>query len=91
MYILMRRSLGLVLSVSALLGPLIAKRQARFRPGTVNPALINPALNPALRLNPALGLNLRGSLQKPYCQQFPMKAAGAGAFDVSSKHESTFH
>jgi hypothetical protein len=51
MYIPVRKSLGSILSVIALLGPLNAKGQAQLRPGTVNPMLLNPALNPALRLS----------------------------------------
>src|SRR5262252_5829460 len=73
MYIPVRRSLGLVLSVIALLEPLTAKGQAPFRPGSVNPALLSPALNPALRLNPALNPALGLSLN-PYVNPFAASA-----------------
>ncbi len=73
MYIPVRKTLGLVLAVFALLGPLSAKSLAQLRPTTVNPALFNSGLNPALRLNPALNPAL-GLTFNPYVNPFAASA-----------------
>jgi hypothetical protein len=78
MYIPVRRTFSLVLSVSALLGPLTAKGQTPFRPGGVNLALLNPILSPASRLNLALGMSLN-----PYVNPFASSALVGSRFGLN--------
>jgi hypothetical protein len=55
MYISVRRSLELVLSIIALLGPLTARGQAPIRPGTITPTLLNPPMNPVANFSALSG------------------------------------
>lgn len=77
--------LAVVMGVSALLGPLSAMGHAQPRPTTINPSLLNPATNPALRadlaLNPAFNPALRaGLLLNPYVNPFAAQNLLTGSF-----------